>query len=85
MRSIAPTCFSTGVPSSGILNPKNHKSNAPLQVLIALIDIFKILNTNNPKMAIRTLNKYNSNYNYNFVKELPSKFTKINDELIEYF
>ncbi|KAG2229068.1 hypothetical protein INT48_003672 [Thamnidium elegans] len=46
-----------------------------------IIEVFSIVNNNNPKMAIKKLNKYNNNYKH--VLEIPSKATKINDELIE--
>jgi peroxiredoxin family protein len=35
-----------------------------------LVDVFHIINNNNPKMAIKKLNKYNSNNNYKFIQEL---------------
>ncbi|KAI8063949.1 hypothetical protein BDF21DRAFT_402494 [Thamnidium elegans] len=46
-----------------------------------IIEVFSIVDNNNPKMAIKKLNKYNNNYKH--VLEIPSKATKINDELIE--
>ena len=43
-RISAPTRFGTGVPSSGTLTKtKEHKSNTPVQVLIVLTVIIKIL------------------------------------------
>jgi hypothetical protein len=48
-----------------------------------LVDVFHIINNNNPKMAIKKLNKYNSNNNYKFIQELPSRLNTINDKLIE--
>ena len=49
-----------------------------------LVDVFNIVNNNNnPKMAVRKLNKDNyNNKNLKYVQELPFKLSTINDELI---
>jgi hypothetical protein len=46
-----------------------------------LVDVFHIINNNNPKTAIKKLNKFNNNYK--FVKEIPHEASAINDELIK--
>ena len=46
-----------------------------------LIDVFHIINSNNPKTAIKKLNKFNNHYK--FVKEIPYEASSINDELIK--
>ncbi|GAA5811406.1 hypothetical protein MFLAVUS_004842 [Mucor flavus] len=59
----------------------NTNTNTSKNMTKKLLELMKYINNNNPKMAIKKLNKYNNNYKH--VLEIPSKATKINDELIE--